>query len=95
MNGPYDTRDQAHADASGLHSAIANSPDWMRREIPRHYLEGIAIVRAGPLGNYDRDVIAKLAIETPEIVQVIAALIERAYENGQQHPAKTARGGGD
>lgn len=70
--GPYDTEDQAAADA------VSRDPNQVR-------LEQTCTARQVRLGAYDRRILTWLAGWEPPVVQVVCGLVDRAYQAGQEN----------
>lgn len=82
--GPYETRDEATADAR-LTRALVNMGQYNSTYAVNIFRMREELHHAGvAMGHYDRDVIDSLALNTPELTQVLIGIIARAYESGWQ-----------
>jgi hypothetical protein len=81
VNGPYDTPSQAH---DAARHAYRDCPYVPLRHAALSILMAAVESTGTRAGDYDRDIIIWLAAAEPEVAVVVAGLISRAHQAGQQ-----------
>jgi hypothetical protein len=81
VNGPYGSPSQAHATARHAYQGCAYAPlRHSALSLLMTAVEGTGV----RLGAYDRDIMVWLAAAEPQVAAVVAGLVARAHQAGQE-----------